>query len=349
MTGPTLPLPSALRGLLRYAGHVFPTVLGILVLNFFLLRLVPGDAAEIMAAESGAATAETLAIYRHHLGIDVPILQQFWTYLGHIAHFNLGFSARYNAPVMEVILSRLPATLLLMGASYISALVIGVAIGAVMATWRNRWPDRALNMVVVLLFSMPSFGVGLLLIILFSVQLGWLPSDGTSSVESGLTGWSLFLDRAAHLVLPAIALSTHAIAIYARLTRSSMLEVQQQDFVRTAQAKGVHPFWVAVRHILRNALIPVSTVAGLQLGNLLGGAATVEMVFSWPGIGRLSLEAVQSRDYNTLLGILLLSSLVIVLANVLTDLVHYWLDPRSRRRDALKSAITANPKLEVAA
>lgn len=338
--------PPQVTAVLRYAGHIVPTIVGILILNFFLLQLVPGDAADIMAAESGAATEETLAIYRQHFGIDVPVAQQFWNYLTHLARFDLGYSARYNAPVVDVILSRLPASLVLIATSYVTGLVLGIVTGAVMATFRNRWPDRLLNSVVVLFFSMPSFGVGLLLIILFSVQLGWLPSDGTESIAAGLTGLDLILDRAAHLILPTLAMSTHAIAIYARLTRSTMLEVQQQDFVRTAQAKGVHPFWVTVRHILRNALIPVSTVAGLQLGNLLGGTATVEMVFSWPGIGRLSLEAVQARDYNTLLGILLLSSLVIVLANILVDLLHYWLDPRTRRQAAIKT--TPQPILEAA-
>lgn len=324
-------LPPQLAAILSYAAHVVPTVVGILVLNFFLLKLVPGDAADIAAAESGAATEETMAIYRHHFGLDVPVLDQFLNYLRHLAHFDLGYSARYNAPVAEVILSRLPATLLLIGASYLTALILGVLFGALMATFRNRWPDRLLNSLIVLAFSMPAFGVGLLLIILFSVQLGWLPSDGFSSLDSGQTGWGLIADRAAHLILPAIALSVHALAIYARLTRSTMLEVSQQDYVRTAQAKGVHPFWVTVRHVLRNALIPISTYAGLQLGSLLGNTATVEMVFSWPGIGRLSLEAVQSRDYPTLLGILLLTSLVIVAANILVDIVHYWIDPRTRR------------------
>ncbi|MEM9965459.1 MAG: ABC transporter permease [Asticcacaulis sp.] len=327
-------IAASFREGLHYTGHVLPTVLGILVLNFFLLQLVPGDAADIMAAEAGAATEETLAIYREHLGLNVPVAQQFWNYLVDLTRFDLGYSFRYNAPVFDVIMSRLPATLMLMGASYIVGLVLGVGAGIVMAIWRNKWPDRLLNVVVVLLFSIPSFCVGLLLVIVLSVQLGWLPSDGSESIGVTLTGWELVLDRAKYLILPTIALSSNSIAIYARLTRSAMLEVQRQDFVRTAEAKGVPPLWVTLRHVLRNALIPVSTIAGLRLGALLGGAATVEMVFSWPGIGRLSLEAVQARDYNTLLGILLLSSLVIVLANIFVDVLHHWVDPRTRRREA---------------
>lgn len=327
-------LPSRLREGLGHTGHVLPTVLGIVILNFFLMQLVPGDAADVMAAEAGGATEQSMATLRRHMGLDIPVAQQFWNYLGNLARLDLGYSYRYNAPVLEVILSRLPATLLLTGASYVLGLALGVLAGVIMANWRNRWPDRALNLIVVLFFSVPSFCMGLLLVIVFSVQLGWLPSDGTSSIDASLGGWDLLRDRVSYLILPTLALSTNSIAVYARLTRSSMLEVRRQDFVRTAEAKGVPPFWVTLRHVLRNALIPVSTMAGLRLGGLLGGAATVEMVFSWPGVGRLSLEAVQSRDYNTLLGILLLSSLVIVLVNVLIDVAHRRIDPRSRRRDA---------------
>ena len=333
--------PSRLTAAAKYGAHILPTIAGVILLNFFLLKLIPGDAAEVMAGESGAATAETMAIFRHHLGIDIPIWQQLLNYLGHLARFDLGFSFRYNAPVADIILSRLPATLLLAGTSYILGLVLGVLAGTVMATWRGRWPDRALTGVVMLLYSMPSFCVGILLIIVFSVQFGWLPSDGVSSIGATLTGWDLVKDRAAHLALPALALSSQYIAIYARLTRSTMIEVQRQDFVRTAEAKGVHPIAVTFRHILRNALIPVSTMAGLHLGGLLGGAATVEMVFSWPGVGRLALEAVQSRDFAVLLGILLMSSLVIILANILVDILHYWIDPRTRRREIVARAEVA--------
>ena len=336
-----LMLPPGSRATLHYTAHVVPTVLLIVALNFFLLQLVPGDAAEVMAAEAGGATEETMEILRRHLGIDIPVLQQFWNYLASLAKFDLGYSYRYSAPVLDVILSRLPATLLLTGVSYILGVVLGVAAGVAMATWRNRWPDRTLNLVVVLFFSIPSFCAGLLLVIVFSVYLGWLPSDGTSSMNPSLGMWDMFLDRLSYLILPMLALSTNSIAVYARLTRSTMLEVRRQDFVRTAEAKGVPPFWVTIRHVLRNALIPVSTMAGLRLGGLIGGAATVEMVFSWPGIGRLSLEAVQGRDYNTLLGILLLSSLVIVLVNIFIDILHHWIDPRSRRRDAAGNVETA--------
>jgi peptide/nickel transport system permease protein len=319
---------------LRAIGRVLPTLLGVVLLNFFLLKLAPGDAAEVLAGEMGAATPETMALLRQHLGVDVSVGQQLLNYLTHLAHFDLGYSARYGAPVLDVILSRLPATLALMTSAFALALVLGAAAGVVMSTWRDRWPDKVLSAITLTLYSMPSFWLGLMLVVLFSVKLGWLPSDGAQAIGVPLSGWQALTDQAAHLILPALALSAHFLAIYARLTRTAMLEVRDQDYVRTAHAKGLHPTVVTLRHVLRNALTPLTTVAGLHLAGLLGGAATVETVFSWPGLGRLALEAVQARDYSILLGVLLFSSLVVILANVLVDVLHGWLDPRSRQPEA---------------
>lgn len=324
-------LPSGLQRALGAVVHVLPTAGMIVVLNFFLLRMVPGDAADVIAAEQGSATAESMVELRQYMGLDASLGEQFLSYLGALARGDLGYSFRYHAPVVDIIFDRLPATMTLMVASYVVGLTVGIVVGAVMATWRNRWPDRVLNALCTLFYSVPGFCVAIMAVLVFSVLLGWLPSDGAASIDTSLVGFDWLADRAAHLVLPTLALSTHSIAIYARLTRTSMIEVGQLDFVRTARAKGVTNLSLTVRHVLRNALIPVSTVAGLQLGALLGGAATVEMVFSWPGIGRLALDALAARDHNTLLGILLLSSLVVVLANLLVDLLQYRLDPRTRR------------------
>jgi peptide/nickel transport system permease protein len=208
------------------------------------------------------------------------------------------------------------------------ALLLGIVLGSVMAAWAGRWPDRLLSVVVLLFYSMPGFWVGLMAIVLFSVKLGWLPSDSNMTVGANLTGLAMIGDRAAHLVLPALALASFFVAVYARLTRASMLEVQRQDFMRTAEAKGLHPLVIQLRHALRNALIPVTTVAGMHLGNLLGGAVVVETLFGWPGMGRLALEAVLARDFSVLLGVLLLSSFLVILANMVIDLLHAWLDPR---------------------
>ena len=312
----------------RTAIHAGPTVLGIIVLDFLLLQLMPGDAADVIASESGVATAETMAALRERFGLDQPVVSQLMNFLGHLAHFDLGFSPRYNMPVLDMIMTRLPNTLLLMVTALSFALLLGILLGSVMAAWAGRWPDRVLSVVVLLFYSMPGFWVGLMAVVLFSVKLGWLPSDGSMTVGSDLGGWALVSDRAAHLVLPALALASFFVAVYARLTRAAMLDVQRQDFMRTAQAKGLHPFMIQFHHALRNALIPVTTVAGMHLGNLLGGAVVVETLFGWPGMGRLALEAVLARDFSVLLGVLLLSSLLVIVANMLIDLLHAWLDPR---------------------
>jgi len=312
----------------RTAIHAGPTVLGIIVLDFLLLQLMPGDAADVIASESGVATAETMAALRERFGLDQPVVSQLLNFLGHLAHFDLGFSPRYNMPVLDMIMTRLPNTLLLMVTALSFALLLGILLGSVMAAWAGRWPDRVLSVVVLLFYSMPGFWVGLMAVVLFSVKLGWLPSDGSMTVGSDLGGWALVSDRAAHLVLPALALASFFVAVYARLTRAAMLDVQRQDFMRTAQAKGLHPFMIQFHHALRNALIPVTTVAGMHLGNLLGGAVVVETLFGWPGMGRLALEAVLARDFSMLLGVLLLSSLLVIVANMLIDLLHAWLDPR---------------------
>jgi len=305
-----------------------PTVIGIVVLNFLLLQLTPGDAADVMAGEAGAATAETMAALRARFGLDLPVLHQLQAYLGHLAHFSLGFSPRYNMPVMALIGQRLPSTLLLMGLALSIALAAGLLLGTLMATFAGRLSDRLLSVLALLFYSVPGFWIGLMLIVLFSVQLGWLPSGGSGTIGSDLTGLAALVDRLRYMILPATSLALFYVAIYARLTRAAMLEVQSQDFVRTAAAKGLSPWRITVQHVLRNALLPVTTMAGMHLGGLLGGAVVVETVYSWPGLGRLAFEAVLSRDFSVLMGVLFLSSLLVILANMLVDLLHAWLDPR---------------------
>ena len=320
-----LPLAATLR---RNALQAAPTLAGIVVLNFLLLKLAPGDAADVLAAESGFATEETMSALRLRLGLDLSVLAQLWDYRTGLLQGDLGQSARYGMPVAEVIWQRLPGTLLLMSASLALAIGVGVALGAVMAVFAGRLPDRILSVVSLLFYSVPAFWIGLMLILVFSVRLGWLPSGGSGTIGSGLTGWAALLDQARYMILPALSLALFYLAIYARLTRAAMLEVRSQDFVRTARAKGLSPFAVNARHVLRNALIPVTTMAGLHIGNMLGGAVVVETVYSWPGLGRLAFEAVMGRDFQVLLGILLLSSVLVILANLAVDLIQAWLDPR---------------------
>jgi peptide/nickel transport system permease protein len=255
-------------------------------------------------------------------------------------------SPRHNQPVLDLIAARLGNTLLLMLTALGMALAVGVLAGAVMATQVGRWPDRVLSVLALVLYSTPAFWLGLMAIVLFAVKLGWLPPGGHETIGAGHTGWAHVRDAigaghtgwahvrdvASYLVLPAVAMAGFFVALFGRLTRAAMLEVSHLDFVRTAVAKGLSPLAVSVRHVLRNALIPVTTVAGLQLGSLLGGSVVIESVFSWPGLGRLAMESVQSRDYNVLLGILLISSVLVIVANVLVDALHARLDPRIQQR-----------------
>ncbi|MHA6692489.1 ABC transporter permease [Devosia sp. A449] len=305
-----------------------PTIFGVVVLNFLLLKMLPGDVADTIAMEAGSATVESMAAIRERLGLNLGLFDQIVQYLSRLAHFDLGVSARLGVPVTELILDRLPDTLMLVITALFFAFVIGVVLGWVMSVFAGKWPDRLISFVLMFVYAMPGFWLGLMSIVLFSVVLGWLPSNGNATVGAGLTGWASVVDRMLHLVMPAFALSLFYAAVYARLTRASMLEVLQQDFMRTAAAKGLHPIAMQFRHALRNALIPVTTMAGMHLGNMLGGAMVVETVFGWPGMGRLALDSVMNRDFSILLGILLLSSIIVIVANVVVDIVQSWLDPR---------------------
>jgi len=316
------------RTLRRTAIQAVPTVLGIVVLSFFLLQLAPGDAADVMAGEAGSATEETMAALRQRFGLDNPVLVQLYNYLSNLAHFSLGFSPRYGMPVADLIGQRLPGTLLLMALALGIAIALGLVLGSLMASFAGRTPDRILSVISLLFYSVPGFWIGLMLIVLFSVKLGWLPSGGSGTIGSEVAGLAGLWDRLRYMILPALSLALFYVAIYARLTRAAMLEVKTQDYVRTAAAKGLSPAAVTVRHVLRNALIPITTMAGMHVGGMLGGAVVVETVYSWPGLGRLAFEAVMSRDFTVLLGILLLSSLLVIIANAAVDLLQAWLDPR---------------------
>ncbi|MBK3734887.1 ABC transporter permease subunit [Azospirillum brasilense] len=312
----------------RSAAQVVFVLLGIALINFFLLHLAPGDAAQVLAGESGAATPEYMEALRRQFGLDQPLYVQFLRYLGNLVTFDLGYSFRQSLPVSELILQRLPATLLLMGTAIGFALVAGCSLGFLAARRAGKLTDTVISIVALLFYATPVFWVGIMLIVVFSVMLDWLPVGGMTSVEASLSGLALVGDVALHLVLPAVTLGLFYLAIYARLMRAAMLEVYGQDFVRTARAKGVRPRRIAWRHVLRNALLPIVTTLGVQLGSILGGAVLVETVFSWPGLGRLAFAALFQRDLNLLLGILFCSSVVVVLVNIAVDLVYTLLDPR---------------------
>ncbi|HEV7257535.1 MAG TPA: ABC transporter permease [Bosea sp. (in: a-proteobacteria)] len=308
--------------------QVIPSVLGIAVLNFALLHLAPGDAAEIIAAQSGGASKEFVEELRRSFGIDLPIYQQFFVYLGKLVSFDLGISNVQQRPVLELISERMPATLLLMLTSIGIAIVVGVLCGVVAAMRHRKWVDTCVSVLALLCYATPQFWLGLMLIVLFSVTLGVLPSGGMMTIGAQMGPFERALDIGRHLVLPALTLGLFYAAVYARLMRASMLEVYSSDFITTARAKGVSEGRISMKHAARNALLPVVTLGGVQIGHMLGGSILVETVFGWPGLGRLLFDGLLQRDLNLLLGILFISSILVVVCNLLVDLVYSLLDPR---------------------
>jgi len=254
-------------------------------------------------------------------------------YIWALAHFDFGFSYRQNMPVIDAIAINLPATLLLMISSITLAFAVGVAAGVVAsAKVRTLW-DTAVSVAAMFFFAAPSFWLGIMMIVLFGVKLGWLPVGGMATIGGpGLSsfggGLADVIDILRHLLLPTLALGLFYAAIYARVMRSSMLEVSQLDFVRTARAKGLSRGQVTLHHVLRNALLPVVTILGVQMGTVLAGSVVIESVFSWPGVGSLLFDSVSSRNYPVVLGIMVLGSLVVIAANIAVDLLYMWLDPR---------------------
>jgi peptide/nickel transport system permease protein len=303
-------------------------VLAIAVTNFLLIHAAPGDPASVIAGESGAADPQFVAQLRAQFGLDQPLYIQLAIYLGHILRGDLGVSFRQGRPVAALILERLPATLLLTGTAFAFAIAAGLTLGALAAQRVGRVADSVITVLALGFYATPLFWVGLMLVLVFSVWLNWLPSFGMNTVGAGYTGWAAVADTARYLVLPALTLGLFYMAVYARLTRASMLEVASQDFVRTARAKGVPEGRILRRHILRNALLPVITFAGIQAGQLIGGSILVETVFAWPGIGRLAFDALLARDYQLLLGVFLCTSVLVVLFNLITDTLYAVIDPR---------------------
>lgn len=318
--------------LARYLGHrillAIPVVLGIVVLNFFLIHLAPGDAASVLAGESGAASPEYLEQLRQKFGLDQPLGTQFLVYLTNMLHLNLGYSFRNDSPVTDLILDRLWPTGLLMLTAFGAALVAGTLLGLIAATRRNSWRDSVISLVSLVAYATPGFWLGLMMIVVFAIHLGWLPTSGFDTVGADTEGWDQVWDVARHLVMPAIALSLFYLAVYARVMRASVLEQVGMDYVTTARAKGQTETRIMTGHVLRNALLPVVTMAGVQAGNLIGGSIVVETVFGWPGIGTLAFNALQSRDLNLLLGIFFVSACLVVLVNLAVDLLYTALDPR---------------------
>jgi len=318
------------RGIGSRLGQAIGLLLAVVVVVFFLIQLAPGDAALYLAGDQGVGDAEFLARVRAEYGLDQPLLVQLGTYIGNVAQLNLGESTYFNEPVLGLIIERLFATVLLAGTSLIFAVGLGVAIGVYTARRPESPTSSAATVASLVGFSTPVFYSAIMAIVLFAAKWRLLPVGGIEDVRYDGNWVGETIDLLQHLILPALSLGIIYLAIYSRLARASMLEVLESDYIRTARAKGARERVVVYKHALRNAIIPVITAAGLQVGNLLSGALLVEVVFAWPGIGRLAVDSIFRRDTPTLLGIMIFSSAMVIIANLLTDLVYRLIDPRIR-------------------
>lgn len=311
----------------RYVARRIPQMLLVIavvtIFNFVLIQAAPGDPATALAGDY--APLEYIEELREAYGLNEPVLTQLGLYLSKLIQGDLGFSFAYNRPVLDIVLERTGPTLLLVVSSQVLAIVFGTILGTVAARYSQSLFDHVVSTLSLVLYSIPVFWTGLMLILIFAVRLGWLPTSGMSSfMASDTPGW---LDLLRHMILPVTALSLYTLPTYLRLTRSSIEEVVQEDFISTARAVGYPERVVYVRHALRNALLPTVTVAGLSLSSVFAGALLTETVFAWPGLGRLMYEAVIQRDFPVLMGGFLFTSILVVIGTLITDVLYVYLDP----------------------
>lgn len=316
------------RQLLSRVLQALALVLAVVVLNFILVHAAPGDPVETIAGVSGGMSPELMAQLRLQYGLDKPLYVQLAVYMGKVLSGDLGYSYFFNLPVASLIGERVPATLLLVLGAVLSAFVMGTTLGVLSARKPNGVLSQFITVLSMVGFAAPVFWMGIMLVILFASVFPILPVAGMRSIDSSGGGIADVLDVLHHLVLPTFTLGLVYLAQYSRLSRAAMLDVLGADFIRTARAKGLADRVVLYKHALRNALLPVVTVLGLQFGNVMAGAILVETVFNWPGLGRLAFESVLRRDYPTILGVLLFASIVVVVMNQITDMVYRLIDPR---------------------
>ncbi|WLT07128.1 ABC transporter permease [Gilliamella apis] len=317
-------LTLALRRLIT----TIPALIIILITLFLLLQLAPGDTVDALLAQIGGAESSVIDEMRHYYELDQSTSSRLLNYLWRLVHLDLGQSAIYNKPVSHMILERLPATLLLMISAMSLAFTCGTILGILSAQKVNRWPDTLISILGLIFYSTPSFWLALMGIVFFSIYLNWLPPSGFGSIEQSLTGFSAILDIAWYLILPTITLALVYLAIYLRIMRASLLEVSTLDFVKTAKAKGLSSRKILVNHVLRNAMLPMITLIGLQAGTMLGGSVVIETIFAIPGLGRLAYDSVVQRDLNTLLGVVFISAILVIFINFIVDMLYAKLDPR---------------------
>ena len=318
----------ASRYVFRRIAQGLVTVLLLIAVNFLIVHAAPGDVVDTLAGGAGSADAAVLQAMREHLGLDQPLYVQFLRHVGQLARLDLGASQFSGDRVISLLLERLPATLLLMLPSLVISFVVGTSLGLIASLKPRSIVDFLVSALVLVGYATPLFWLGLMLIVVFTINLGWLPSVGMVTIGQSQGLWASALDLLRHAILPVLTLSLFYLAAYARLTRATMIEVADQKFVRAATAKGIARSQVVWRHIFRNALLPVFTMAGLNISSMLGGALVVEVVFSWPGLGQLAFNAVLQRDNTLLLGLLFFSSIFVVLVNIVVDILYIKLDPR---------------------
>ena len=308
--------------------YAFVLLFAVLVLNFTLMHMAPGDVADTISQSMGGADEELLIEIRKDYGLDQPYYQQLVTYIGKVLRFDLGHSFFFNEPVSKLVLERVPATLLLVITAQILALLLGVVLGVYSARKPNGILSHFVTLFALFGYSAPVFWTGILLLIAFSLQIPLFPVAGMRDVTIEGNFWVHAIDVMKHMVLPVVTLASIFLALYSRLARATMIETLGTDFVRTARAKGLPERQVVYKHALRNSLSPVVTLAGLQFSAVVSGAVLVEAVFSWPGLGTLAFQSIIARDTPTILGILFFSALVVIIGNLLTDLALRFVDPR---------------------
>jgi peptide/nickel transport system permease protein len=316
---------------LRRFAQLVPIILVIVVVNFILIRLAPGDPMAYIIGDA-PVPEEQIAELRRQLGLDRPLVEQLLIYLGSVARGDFGYSFISRAPVSEIILERLPATLLLMITQYVLAIVAGIILGVMSARRQGSLTDAGVTLLSVIGFAVPVFWLGQMLMLVFSTQLGLFPAQGMLSLRYDLGPFGKALDIAHHLVLPAITLAFFNLGLIARLTRSNMLQVLRLEYIIFARSKGLSERTVIYKHALRNAVLPVVTIIGLNLRTIIAGAVLTETVFAWPGLGRLTFDAINTRDYPVLMAMFVFVGVVVVIANLLTDIAYAYLDPRIRHK-----------------
>jgi peptide/nickel transport system permease protein len=307
--------------------HALPLLVCVIVFNFFLIHLAPGDPIQALVGEFPAPESYIVEM-RKAFGLDQPIYIQLLLYIKNVLAGDLGFSFYYRQPVLTVILDRVPATLQLMVPALLFSAAVGIVLGVLSARKPYSLADNTISVFSLFGYCVPAFWLGQMLMAAFAIELGWLPSQGMKTVGVDLQGVSLIIDRTAHLALPFAALAIRHLAVNARMMRSSMLEVAYEDFVTVARAKGLDEKAVIAHHMVPNALMPVVTIIGVDVGFLFTGSVLVESVFGWPGIGRLMYESIVKRDYPVLMGNFLITTVLVVVVNLIVDLIYLWLDPR---------------------